>query len=123
MGDVLALTMALASNLGTKITSKSMPMETRFSNFVKGKALMVQDREGYILYPENYPEYKIRRIHAKKSHPITHHAYIYRNEASSSRHTTHVKMPKKKLLIHQMNLVFHLRPLIHPLFSLTNQAK
>jgi hypothetical protein len=59
---------------------------------------MVQDREGYILYPENYPDHKIRRIHAKKFHPIAHHAYIYSNEASSSRHTTHIKMPKKKIV-------------------------
>jgi hypothetical protein len=59
---------------------------------------MVQDREGYILYPENYPEHKIRKIHAKKSHPAAHHAYIYSNEGSSSRHTTHIKMPKKKIV-------------------------
>jgi hypothetical protein len=58
----------------------------------------VQDREGYILYPENYLEHKIKRIYAKKSHHVVHHAYIYRNEASSSRHTTHVKMPKKKIV-------------------------
>jgi hypothetical protein len=31
----------------------------RLSNFVKGKASMVQDNEGYILYPANYPEHKI----------------------------------------------------------------
>jgi hypothetical protein len=68
------------------------------SNFVKGKAPMVQDREGYILYPKNYPEHKIRRIHDKKSHPVAHHAYIYSNETSSSRHTTHIKMPKKKIV-------------------------
>jgi N-acetyl-gamma-glutamylphosphate reductase len=59
---------------------------------------MVQDREGYILYPENYHEHKIRRIHAKKSHPTAHHAYIYNNEGSSSRHTTHIKMPMKKIV-------------------------
>jgi UDP-3-O-acyl-N-acetylglucosamine deacetylase len=35
------------------------------SNFVKGKAPMPQDNEGYILYPAGYPEDKIRRIHAK----------------------------------------------------------
>jgi hypothetical protein len=29
------------------------------SNFIKGKAPMVQDRDGYILYLENYPEHKI----------------------------------------------------------------
>jgi hypothetical protein len=66
----------------------------RLSNFVKGKAPMPQDNEGYILYPAGYPKYKIRRIHAKKTH--SHHAFIYKNEASSSRRSTHVKMPKKK---------------------------
>ena len=68
----------------------------RLSNFVKGKTPIVQDNEGYILYPANYTEHKIRRIHAKKSHSISHHAFIYKNEASNSRHSTHVKMPKKK---------------------------
>jgi hypothetical protein len=70
----------------------------KLSNFVKGKGLMVQDREGYILYPENYHEHKIRKIHAKKSHSVSHHAFIYSNEASSSRHTTHIKIPKKKIV-------------------------
>jgi flagellin-like hook-associated protein FlgL len=68
----------------------------RLSNFVKGKAPMVQDNEGYILYLANYPEHKIRRIHARKPHNVSHHAFMYKHEASSSRHATHVKMPKKK---------------------------
>jgi hypothetical protein len=67
----------------------------KLSNFVKGKAPMVQDREGYILYPANYPEHKIRKIHTRKPHTISHHAFMYKNEASSSRHITNVKMPKK----------------------------
>jgi hypothetical protein len=69
----------------------------RLSNFVKGKAPMVQDSEGYILYPTNYPEHKIRKIHDRKPHNVSHHAFMYKNEASSSRHTTHVKMPRKKI--------------------------
>jgi 3D (Asp-Asp-Asp) domain-containing protein len=68
----------------------------RLSNFIKSKAPMAQDNEGYILYPAGYPEHKIRRIHAKKSHSVSHHAFMYKNEASSSRHSTHVKIPKKK---------------------------
>jgi hypothetical protein len=68
----------------------------RLSNFVKGKAPMVQDNDGYILYPAGYPEHKIRRIHSRKSHSGSHHAFMYKNETSSSRHSTHVKMPKKK---------------------------
>jgi hypothetical protein len=69
----------------------------KLSNFVKGKAPMVQDNGGYILYPVNYPEHKIRKNHARKSHSVSHHAFMYNNEASSSRHTTHVKMPRKKI--------------------------
>jgi hypothetical protein len=68
----------------------------RLSNFVKGKTPMVQDNEGYVLYPANYLEHKIRRIYAKKSHSVSHHAFMYKNEASSSRQSTHVKLPKKK---------------------------
>jgi hypothetical protein len=85
----------------------------KLSNFVKGKAPMVQDREGYILYPKNYPEHKIRKINARKPHTISHHAYLYSNEASSSRHSTHIKMPKKKIPNHQMSITFHLRLLMH----------
>jgi hypothetical protein len=64
---------------------------------VKGKDPMVQDNEGYIVYPVNYPEHKIRKIHARKPHNVSHHAFMYKNEASSSRHTTHVKMLRKKI--------------------------
>jgi hypothetical protein len=69
----------------------------KLSNFVEGKAPIVQDSEGYILYHANYLEHKIRKIHARKPHNVSHHAFMYKNEASSSRHTTHIKMPKKKI--------------------------
>jgi hypothetical protein len=68
----------------------------KLSNFVKGKAPMAQDNEGYILYPAGYPEHKIRRIHSRKSHSSSHHAFMYKSEVSSSRQSTHVKLPKKK---------------------------
>jgi hypothetical protein len=62
----------------------------RLSNFVKGKAPMPQDNEGYILYPAGYPEHKIRRIHSGSNH-----AFMYKSEASSSRQSTRAKLPKK----------------------------
>jgi hypothetical protein len=83
---------------GSQSNIKLNAPKNRFSNFVKGKAPMVQDREGYILYPKNYPEHKIRRIHASKSHSVSNHAFMYSNEATSSRHSTHIKMPKKKIV-------------------------
>jgi hypothetical protein len=66
------------------------------SNFVKGKAPMPQDNEGYILYPAGYPEHKIRRIHSRKSHSGPNHAFMYKSDTSSSRQSTHAKLPKKK---------------------------
>jgi hypothetical protein len=68
----------------------------KLSNFVKGKAPKAQDNEGYILYPAGYPEHKIRRIHSRKFHSGSHHAFMYKSEASSSRQSTHAKLPKKK---------------------------
>jgi hypothetical protein len=68
----------------------------RLSNFVKGKAPMPQDNEGYILYPAGYPESKIRRIHSRKSHSSPNHAFMYKGETSSSRQPTLAKLPKKK---------------------------
>jgi hypothetical protein len=50
---------------GSQNNIKLNAPKNRLSNIVKGKAPMVQDREGYILYPKNYPEHKIRRIHAR----------------------------------------------------------
>jgi hypothetical protein len=83
---------------GIQSNTKLNAPKNMLYNFIKGKAPMVQDREGYILYPENYPEHKNRRIHARKSHSVSHHAFMYGNEASISRHSTHIKMPKKKFV-------------------------
>jgi hypothetical protein len=87
----------------------------KLSNFVKGKAPMAQDNKGYILYPVGYPEHKIRRIHSRKSHSGTHHAFMHKNETSSSRHSTHVKMPKKKSPVASI-ITFHLRLLMLLMF-------
>jgi hypothetical protein len=85
----------------------------RLSNFVKGKSPMVQDNEGYILYSAGYPEHKIRRIHSRKSHSGPNHAFMYKNETSSSRQSTHAKLPKKKTpILHQMIIMFHSRLLM-----------
>ena len=62
------------------------------SNFVKGKAPMPQDNEGYILYPAGYPENKIRKIHSRKSHSGPNHAFMYKGETSSSRQPTRAKL-------------------------------
>jgi hypothetical protein len=79
---------------GDKVKLNAPPK--KLCNFVKGKAPMPQDNEGYILYPAGYPESKIRRIHSRKSHSGLNHAFMYKGETSSSRQPTRAKLPKKK---------------------------
>ena len=73
---------------------------------------MVQGREGYILYPENYPEHKIRKLHARKPHSVSHHAFMYSNEALALGIQLISKFLKGKLQMHQMSITFHLRLLM-----------
>jgi hypothetical protein len=94
MGDALSLRMGLVSNKEAKTTPNLMPLRN-CPILLRVRLPMVQDREGYILYPANYPKHKIRKIHARKPHNVSHHAFMYRNEAS--RHSTHINMPKKKI--------------------------
>jgi hypothetical protein len=95
----------------------------RLSNFVKGKTPMVQDNEGYILYPANYPKHKIRRIHASKPHNISHHALCIKMRLLALGILHMLKCLKRKLLLHQISLTFHLRLFMHHMCLLTNQAK
>jgi hypothetical protein len=88
MGDARVLRMALASNKGAKAMAILMPPRTNS---------LILLRVRLVLYPENYLEHKIRKIHARKPHNVSHHAFMYKNEDSSFRHSTHIKMPKKKI--------------------------
>jgi hypothetical protein len=96
MGDALASRMALASNRETM--SSLMP-----------------PRNYLILLRARLPWHRITRVtfyillvilSIKLGEFIlgslilvSHHAFMYKNETSISRHSTHVKMPKKKSLV------------------------
>jgi hypothetical protein len=84
---------------------------------------MVQDSEGYILYPANYPEHKIRKIHARKPHTISHHAFMYKMRFLVLGITLMLNFLRRKFLVHQMNIIFHLKFLMLLMCSLTNQTK
>jgi hypothetical protein len=77
---------------------------------------MVQDNEGYILYPAGYPEHKIRRIHAKNIILLlTMHLYK-RMRLLALGNQPMLNCLKRKLLLHQMNLISHLKLLMHLMF-------
>jgi hypothetical protein len=86
------------------------------SNFVNDKAPMVQDREGYILYPANYPEHKIRKIHAKKPHNVSHHAFMFKMRLLALGIPLMLNYLERKFLLHQMNIMYHLKLLMHHMF-------
>jgi hypothetical protein len=88
----------------------------KLSNFVKGKASMVQDNEGYSLYPADYPEHKIRRIHAKNLILFLIMLLYIRMRLLALGILLMLKCLKRKLLLHQMSLTFHLRLLMHLMF-------
>jgi hypothetical protein len=108
---------------GSQSNIKHNAPKNRLSNFVKGKAPMVQDKDGYILYPENYPEHKIRRIHAKKLILFLIMLMCILMGLLALGIQLILKCLKRKLQMHQMNIAFHSKLLMHLLCSLTNQAK
>jgi hypothetical protein len=84
----------------------------KLSNFVKGKAPMVQDREGYILYLANYLEHMIRKIYARKPYFVSHHAFMYKMRILALGIPLMLKCLKRKFLMHQMSIIFHLKLLM-----------
>jgi hypothetical protein len=93
----------------------------RLSNFVKGKAHMPQDNEGYILYPAGYPEHNIRKFMQRR---LTLIMLLFTRMRLLALGVLHMlKCLRRKLLLHHMIITFHLRLLMLPMCSLTNQAK
>jgi hypothetical protein len=123
MGDALALRMGLASNLGAKIASNLMPTETRFPTLLRARLpwCKIEKVTFYIL---------------KTILSIRLEEFMLRNVIMLLIMLTFTEMRililgiqlmlrclRKILLMHQMNIAFHLRPLMHPLFLLTNPTK
>jgi hypothetical protein len=95
----------------------------KLSNFVKGKAPMAQDNEGYILYPAGYPSTRLGEFILGSLTLALIMLLCIR-----VRHLTLGNQPmlnclKRNLLLHQMIITFHLRLLMLLMCSLTNQAK
>jgi hypothetical protein len=89
----------------------------------KGKAPMVQDRKDYILYPANYPEHKIRKIHARKPHLSLNMHLCIKMRLLALGIPLISNCLKRKFLMHQMSIKSHLELSMLLMCSLTNQAK
>jgi hypothetical protein len=91
-----ALRMALASNKGAKAISNLMPLKTDYLTLLRARLpwSRIEKVTFYIL--KTILSTKLKKFHARKTYIVSHHAYMYSNKASSSKHSTHIKMPKKK---------------------------
>jgi hypothetical protein len=108
---------------GSQNNIKLNAHKNKISIFVKDKVPMVQDREGYNLYHENYPEHKIRRIHAKNLIMLLIMLIFTVMRLLVLGIQLILRCLRKRLLMLQMNIAFHFKPLMHHLFLLTNPAK
>jgi hypothetical protein len=117
-GDALALRMVLGSNKGVKATSNLMPPRTNY----------------LILLRVRLPWFRIKRVtfyilrtilSTKLGKLILENLILFliilRLIALGIQLIS--KCLKRKLSMHQINIAFHLRLLMHILCSLTNQAK
>jgi DNA repair exonuclease SbcCD ATPase subunit len=93
------------------------------SSFFKGKAPMAQDNEGYILYPVGFLSIRLGQF--MLGNLIMFHTMLLciKMRLLALGNQPMLNCLKRKLLLHQMNLIFHLRLLMLPMCLLTNQAK
>jgi hypothetical protein len=93
MGDALALRIALVSNRGAM--PSLMPLKDCLILLrVKLTWFRIVRVTFYILLTilsTKLGEFMLENL------TVSHHAFMYKNEASSSRQSTHVKMPRKKI--------------------------
>jgi hypothetical protein len=118
MGDALALRMALASNKGAKATSSLMPLKIGYLTLLR--TMLLWFRIGKVTF------YTLRTILSTKLEEfilllIMLICIVMSLLALGIQPIS--KCLRKRLLMHPMNISFHLRLLMHLLCLLTNQAR
>jgi hypothetical protein len=96
VGDALALRMALASNRETM--SSLMPLRNCLI-LLRAKLPWFRITRAIFYILLVIPNIRLGEFILGSLHTGSHHAFMYKSEASSFRQSTHVKLPKKKSLI------------------------
>jgi hypothetical protein len=95
----------------------------KMSNFVKGTPPMVQNNEGYILYPANYLRTKLGEFMLGNLILFLTMLLCIRMRLLALGNQHMLNCLKRKLLLYQMIIIFHSQLLMLFICSLTNQAK
>jgi hypothetical protein len=123
MGDTLALRIGLASNLGAKVTSNLMPIETRFLTllWVRLPWFKIEKVTFYIL--KTIPSIRLKEFMLRNLILLLIMLIFTSMRLLILGIQLMLRCLRKILLMHKMNIAFHLRSLMHSLFLLTNSAK
>jgi uncharacterized protein YdcH (DUF465 family) len=95
----------------------------KLSNFVKGKAPMAQDNEGYILYPVGYLSTRLGEFMLRRLILFPIMLLCIRMRFLALGILPMLNCLKRNLLLHQMIITFHLILLMLLMCLLTNLAK
>jgi hypothetical protein len=108
---------------GSQNNTKLNAPKNKLSNFVKGKApwFRIEKATSYIL--QTIPSIKLGRFMLENLTMFLIMLLCIRMRLLALGIQLISKCLKRKFLVHQMNIAFHLRPLMHLLCLLTNQAK
>jgi hypothetical protein len=101
---------------GSQSNIKLNAHRNKLSNFVKGKPPMVQDREGYILYPKTIQSIRLEKFMLRNLILLLIMLISTVMRLLALGIQLILKCLRKRLLMHQMNIAFHLKPLMHHLF-------
>jgi hypothetical protein len=117
-GDALALRMVLGSNKGVKATSNLMPPRTNYLILLRVRLPWFRIKRVTFYILRTILSTKLGKLMLEN---LILFLIILRLIALGIQLIS--KCLKRKLSMHQINIAFHLRLLMHILCSLTNQAK
>jgi hypothetical protein len=123
MGDTLSLRMELASNLGAKTTSNLMPIETRFSTLLRARLAWCKIEKVIFYILKTILSIRVEEFMLRNIFLLLIMLIFTVMRLLVLGIQLILRCLRKRLFMHQMNIAFHLRPLMHPLFLLTNPTK
>jgi hypothetical protein len=122
MGGALALRMGLASNLGTKTTSNLMHIETRFPTLLRARLPWCKIKKVTFYILRTILSIRLQKFMLRNVILLLIMFIFTEMRLQVLGIQLMLRCLRKRLLILQMNIEFHLRHLMHPLFLLINPA-
>jgi hypothetical protein len=123
MGDALELRMGLASNLGTKTTSNLMLIETRFPTLLRARLTWYKIEKVTFYILKTILSIRLEEFMLRNLIMLLIMLIFTEMRLLALGIQLMLRCLRERLLMLQMNISFHLIPLMHHLFLLTNQAK